>query len=575
MTQLDSQTTAPSETGATEHLSFVTNTWSRTVIQPILIALLISSLFTGILAFLDVLMPDAQWLLLSFFCLFVALEGIYTTLWLNHLEQRTINRLAYRAAEFVVIIILLRLYTWVVTGGWPDPRPLQVWLRSPQVLFGGVLFLAGIVIILMVWQRVLEISDVFSQLAIDTAEAVYYSLTPQDRRLSERPLRIDRSQLVATFFQQWIWGGIILAACSTLSTLDLRMITTIRNPLAIGRLGLPPMMLAALLIYFISGFLLLSQGRLAAMNARWLNEGAARNMLVERSWHRTSLWVLLATVVVAAFLPLGETLAISRILQAIIGILTLTFYILSFLFFSLLSLLFQTVPTPDSERPPGALENLVVPTPEPSATPAAPNETAAIVISSFFWTIIIVATIIAISFYLRERGYRLNLRSIKRFWSGFSGWLRQMWRGLSIQARDLQHAVRARLRVEAPEEDESKKSPWRFIRVNALSPREQIRYFYLSTARRAGDQGVQRRQSETPLEYAEDLKESWPDTEIDVEELTEAFLKARYSPQSIEKEDVNPVKRRWKHLRANLRRRGKPGDRNDQDEPPLAPPDQT
>ena len=575
MTQLDRQTTATSETGATGHLSFVTNTWSRRVVQPILIALLISSLFTGILAFLDVLMPDEQWLLLSFFCLFVALEGIYTTIWLNHLEQRTINRLAYRAAEFVVIIILLRLYTWIVTGDLPDPRPLQAWLRSPQVLFGGALFLAGIVIILLVWQRVLEISEVFSQLAIDTAEAVYYSLTPQERRLSERPLRIDRSQLVANFFQQWIWGGIILAACSTLSTLDLRTITTISNPLAIGRLGLPPMMLAALLVYFISGFLLLSQGRLAAMNARWLNEGATRNVLVERSWHRTSLWVLLATVVIAAFLPLGETLAISRILQAIIGVLTLAVYLLSFLFFSLLSLLFQTAPASEPEPPPGALENFIVPTPEPRATPAAPNETAAIVMSSFFWTIIIVATVIAISFYLRERGYRLTLHNVKRLWSDFSGWLRHLWHGLSIQARDLQHAVRTRLRVEAIEEDESNKSPWRFIRVNALSPREQIRYFYLSTARRAGDQGVARQQSETPLEYAEDLKESWPDTEIDVEELTNAFLKARYSPQSIEKEDVNLVKRRWKHLRANLRRRGKQGDGNNQDEPPLAPPDQT
>ena len=568
MNQPDLPTTTTSETGVTEPLSFVTNTWSRTVVQPILIALLISSLFTGILVFLDVLMPDAQWLLLSFFCLFVALEGIYTTFWLNHLDRRTVNRLAYRAAEFVVIVILLRLYTWIVSGDLPEPRPLQAFLRSPEVLFGGVLFLAGIVIILLVWQRVLEISEVFTQLAIDTAEAVYYSLTPQERQVSSRPLRIDRSQLVATFFEQWVWGGIILAVCTTLSTLDLRTITTVSNPLAIGRLGLPPMMLAALLVYFISGFLLLSQGRLAAMNARWLNEGAAKNAQVERSWHRASLWVLLTIVVAAAFLPLGETLAISRILQAIIGALTLAFYLLSFLFFSLLSLLFQQVPAPDPERPPEALQDIVVPTPEPRATPAAPNDMAQIVVSSLFWTVIIVVTIIAISFYLRERGYRLNVHSVKRLWSGFSGWLRHLWRGISMQARDLQHAVRTRLRVEVQEEDKSKKSPWRFIRVNALSPREQIRYFYLSTARRAAEQGVERRQSETPLEYAEDLKESWPDTEIDVEELTEAFLKARYSPQSIEKEDVNPVKRRWKHLRANLRRRGKR-----EDEATSAPPE--
>ncbi|HEX6383677.1 MAG TPA: DUF4129 domain-containing protein [Anaerolineae bacterium] len=557
--QSNSNKTTASEIDA-EYLSFVTNTWSRTVVQPFLIALLITSLFTGILVLLDVLMPGRQWLSLSFFCLFVTLEGIYTTLWLNHPNRRLLNRLAYRTAELVVIIILLRLYTWVVTGNWPDLLPLQVFLRSPFVLFAGLLFLAGSVIVALAWQRALEVSEVFALLSIDRAEADYYSLPPHEREWSARPLRVDRGPLVTTFFQQWIWGGIILAVCTALSTLDFRVMVAADNPFAIVRLGLPPAMLAALMIYFLSGFLLLSQARLAAMNARWLNDGVVKSRRVERSWHRSSLWLLLVIALGAAFLPLGSTLAISRILQMLVAAMTLAFYLLSFLFFSLLAFFFASVPASAPEARPDALENLVVPTPVPRATPAAPNETAEIVVSSLFWTLIIVVTVMAIGFYLRERGYRLNAESLRRAWSAVSDWLRRIWRGASTQARDIQHAVRTRLRPQTKEEDQSKKSPWRFIRVNSLSPREQIRYFYLSTVRRAADQGVARQQSETPLEYAEDLKENWPEVEVDVEELTEAFLRARYSAQPIDREDVNPVKRRWKQLRARLRQRRRQED---------------
>ncbi len=69
----------------------------------------------------------------------------------------------------------------------------------------------------------------------------------------------------------------------------------------------------------------------------------------------------------------------------------------------------------------------------------------------------------------------------------------------------------------------------RFLRLNGLSPREQIMYFYLSTVKRAGEQGC-RAAGETPAEYATDLKQHWPDTEMDVDDLTSAFIEARYSP---------------------------------------------
>ena len=79
-------------------------------------------------------------------------------------------------------------------------------------------------------------------------------------------------------------------------------------------------------------------------------------------------------------------------------------------------------------------------------------------------------------------------------------------------------------------------------------------YFYLSTVKRAGEQGVPRMSGETPIEYAADLKEHWPDTESEVEDLTSAFIQARYSPADIPPEAAVTLKARWKRLRDRLRR---------------------
>jgi hypothetical protein len=177
-----------------------------------------------------------------------------------------------------------------------------------------------------------------------------------------------------------------------------------------------------------------------------------------------------------------------------------------------------------------------------------------LIFSSLFWAVAIVMSVTAVSFFLRERGIRVNTAVIQSFWQRLMEWFRTIWRGAGHQMRDLQHSVRARLQRE-PSEKEKAKPPWRFIRLNALSPREQIRYFYLSTVKRAANKGVPRQQAETPLEFARDLKESWPEAEEDVDVLTDAFLEARYGRSPIDKDDVNPVKKRWRHVKASLRRR--------------------
>jgi hypothetical protein len=166
--------------------------------------------------------------------------------------------------------------------------------------------------------------------------------------------------------------------------------------------------------------------------------------------------------------------------------------------------------------------------------------------------VVIAVTIAATLFFLRNRGFTVNSVALTRLWRGVVGWLSRLWQGVGGQLDGLERAIRARL---APATKAADAAPsWRYVRLNALSPREQVRYFYLATVRRAGERGVRRHRAETPLEFAEELRQNWPEAEDEVEALTDAFLQARYSPQVIGAEAVNPIKAAWKRVRSALRR---------------------
>ncbi|MCA9947142.1 MAG: DUF4129 domain-containing protein [Anaerolineales bacterium] len=538
-------------------LAFITNKWSRTVVQPLLISILITALLSAILVLAEII-TDAVWLPFSLFLFLVTLEGCYTTLWLQQPERRLLNHTAYRAAELLLLALLLRVFAWTVTGSWPHLADIPQILRLPQTIFLDAPFIFIGLLSLFGWSQATHLGVTFTNLSIDQAEVHYYTQPLNQRVSSDKPVRTNRGQIVLTYFRQWVGGAMVLALVTAMSNFD--VVEVYRgSSLALARLGLRSELLVFLLLYFLAGFALLSQAQLAAMNARWLINGVRRTGRVEQSWHRYTIWLLGGIALVAAFLPIGSTFAIGNLLQAIIwGISSAASFILSLLstLLALFLSLFSGDPVPETTEPLVQPTLPPVPTPTPTPIPSAlPPETidTGLIVSSLFWAVAIVVSVMAISFFLRERGVKMDTAVFQSIWHRFRAWLKTAWRGAGHQVRDWQQAVQARIQ-RSNNEKESGQPPWRFIRLNSLSPREQIRYFYLSTVKRAGDKGVPRQRAETPLEYAQDLKQSWPEAEEDVDALTDAFLEARYGRSPIEKEDVNPVKKRWRQVKSNLRR---------------------
>src|SRR5262249_40285164 len=93
-----------------------------------------------------------------------------------------------------------------------------------------------------------------------------------------------------------------------------------------------------------------------------------------------------------------------------------------------------------------------------------------------------------------------------------------------------------------------------FVRLNALSPRERILYFYLSTVRRAQEQGIPRSPDQTPYEYQEVLNSELADAQTEVGALTQAFIEARYSPAPVDTDKAKHTQTHWHQLRRVLQR---------------------
>lgn len=540
---------------------FVTSAWNRDIVRPTLIAVMVTCIATVLITIVALVNPDGGvWTAVPILCFFFTLEGLYTSRWINHPDRLILDRTLITITELVMLTVLLRLMTWMLMG-WPSVNTFLSFILQPTLAFENF-FVIPLLFVLGARQMAFQVQSVFKKLAIHAEETRYYSLNKAQRaRLSgDRPAVPNRTAFVNDYFRTWLWGGILLVIGSALTTLQLSELTVQRNPFQIARLGLEPQILISLLVYFIAGFWLLSQGKLEVMNARWMVDGIKKHATIEGSWRRHSFSSLFGIAFLASLLPIGSTVPLSHLVDLMLRGVSLIVGIILLLFNAFLALIFSSADTPIEEVPitPEPIPTLppIVSTPIPNSPPSANTE---LLFGSFFWAALLTAVIFALLYFFRERKFTLNGQVLRQAWQQLVGWFQLLWQGVHQQVEIWQGNGRfpSPFRKKTPEQTTT--DAWRFIRVNGLTPRQQIRYFYLSLVRRAEKKGVERSPHQTPLEFAQDLADSLPEeAELDVDDLTQAFLKARYSPKSIEAEEASTSKNKWKRLRSSLRKkRGK------------------
>lgn len=526
----------------------------RGVLRALVVASLVTALLMGLVVLIRLLAPGPDWRWLPVSVFFIALESVYTSRWLAHPHRRQLNRGAYRLAELVVISLALRLLTWSLQGGIPGWPTWRSYLLSPLSFLDGLYF-GYLVCGLLAWERAHTFSSHLQALAVSHAEAQFYALSHEEQNLrsADKPIDRQRPTIFRSLVASWIGGGMLLACAAALSTVDIAAVDIETGVRSLTRLGLQPSMLLALLVYFLLGLWLLSEARLEMMRARWLSDNVRSMDNLVSNWRRASLILLGVVALFAAFLPIGSTFAASILLQTLFSIILLLsqllFLLITTVFVGLLS--FLGFGTPSGDQQP--LQQMAPPTPPP-ALDVPLGEGAALVVGSVFWLVAGAAAIIALAYFLRDRGFSPHYAPLIRLLEQIRLWLSNLRRGARRRTSSVRQALRRRLRTLIPSTSDTS-VPWRFFRINALPPRDQIRYFYLSTVRRARDEGVPRQKSQTPAEYAGDLRHQWPEAGEEIDALTHSFVEARYSKRTFHAEDIGPIKKIWKQVRQQIRRR--------------------
>ena len=529
--------------------------WQSEVGRPLLIAVQTTSLIAGPLAVAIAVSENPRLRFIAGLAFLAALAGVYSSQWLSMPSQRTTRKTMFTLAELILLAAVLRVATWALTGDWPTAASLRGWLLDPLSFLDGF-YLLAFLLSALAWQRAGIVADLFYQLALTPGELRWVEEQRvgswwRGSRTADRA-QISRRELVDSYITQWLIGGFFLVLCAgaTRVSIDkgagLHLLDT----------GVPDQVIVAAVMYFLTGLLLISQARLAQMRALWYFDGVeAPSGLVSR-WNRLSLLLIVGVGLLASLLPLGSTWQLGAIVNTIVTVIVqiaIGIVSLAIALFSLVLLLFG--------KPPEELPQLPV-TPAPAPPPPPPVATMdlpAWLGGAGVWLAVIVILILVLRFFIGPDGLAVTKSRLcalgRRITALFGRW----WTGARAAASSLALVVPRR---RAAEEAKSGglRLPWRFVRLNALSPRERVRYFYLSTIRRAAEQGTVRQPAQTPVEFLHDLESTWPEAEMDATALTDAFLAARYDRAEISPDDAQETKTVWERVKRALKQRQTPPD---------------
>ncbi len=527
-------------------------------------ACVVTALFLGPVTLLKINDPAGPWSWFSAVILLIAIESAIVGWWLYSSKPR-ISHTWYRISEVIVLFVFLRLMLWGMSGEISDVIWLQDLILNPYLIF-DLRFLIAFTLTFLAWERSTRFSSILSNLTLSKPEIEFYSATNSSNKTKIEIIPKHRDSIARAYFHSWIMGGFVLIIFAVLTTINLTGASSAGfNIRTIGRLGLREEMLAALLIYFIGGLWLVGQARYQVMQARWLTKGLQTEHSFKRGWSTWTFIILLTVSTFASFLPIGSTFTLSRILQTFLGValwaINLVLIVFSYLIFMFLSLFdkgssFEEFEPVELTRSLPAAESL------PSSTNLPPLLTTGV-----FWLVVLATILLSASFVVKNRGIRIDKEPFLLVLTGLINWLRNLISGIGEYSTNLPFSW-TNLAEFLPDRS-TISSPWRFVRVNSLSPREQVRYFYLSILRRAARQGVSRNPPDTPLEYSHSLEVAWPEEESNVEDLTAAFIKSRYAKEDISLDELRYLREKFKRLRSVVRnkkaRTSEPsdGDTND------------
>ena len=523
------------------------NEFSFRLASNALVALMMTCAAFTLLSLIDRLAPGWQPIYLPALCFAAALERLYTHRRFAGLALFSREWSTAMSGEWLMIILLVKLVTGLSHGPGAFYREILGWVQNFNLYFLTDEFVFALVLVILTWFLSGSFAGLLAEM--DLAQAILIEADPA-AQIGKPPAR---ERLLSLIFSL----GSALIVFTALVRVDLRAFFQHTSQFKFSALPALAGGGASTLLYFMLGMALLSQTRFIDLHTRWSVQHIPVNRKLGRSWAFYSLGFLGLIAALVALLPTSYSLAtLTAIGQGLENIAYVLFFIAQGLVAVVLFVL--SLPFVLFGRTPATLNNRILPPTLPDAAsggePGATSAWLAAVKMLIFWVIFLAVLFFALRQYLRQHTEVLAaLRKIStrlrltRLWH----WLRGMFISAgSLVSRGLQ-AGRERLRRASA----SVLPANSFYAPRNLDPRQKITFFYLAMIHRGAEKGIPRRPSQTPYEYASKLDEAVPDAEEDIDTLTQAFIEARYSPHSVQAEQVNLVKSTWERLRKTIRKK--------------------
>jgi hypothetical protein len=477
----------------------------------------------------------------------------------------------------IPLLVLVRLLPSILEGPGAVGRDIGRWMDDP-ITFWDASLAWGIIILFFVWDGALSVAHSLGTLAFQTAEPASASRRGRPTALEwdNTPYRFaDHNGAWRHLMRLFIFGGFLTLLFTGLALVDVDQLGNPQRP-EVG--GVMP----AVLLYYLLGLILASQTSLDRLRAGWLRGGVAIQPGLARRWLGYSLALMGLGLLLALMLPTSfsdqaadQLPLIWRWLWFIRLPLTFIFRLTELLIGGLAALLFAPFallfPRADSLNAPA------IPTPAPVPTPLPVQPDSGLPPSiggRLLWGLLLYVLPTALLLYAAWNTWRKRKviwRDLRAFTRAFWQLLREavldltaaFWRIFSFGSPRLlslaPRAIQERLRRRRARRLGSSDEPSGWLRLRNLGPRELILYFYVSLLQRAEGVGWKREKGQTPYEYGRDLAQHLPDRKGEVDALTEAFVRARYSPSPVSPDEAQRARGPWQRLRDSMQTRRRAG----------------
>jgi len=540
----------PDRSTSQSFADYLDEAWQVSLFRLVLIALLAASLAAGP-ALIRTGLGFAWPVYLIPAAAIAGALGVVTTSLLGRPAWRDRRGMTFRLGEVVLLLMAVRLLVWVLYEGWPAPGALRAWLVHPGLFFTGEFLFATFTLVL-VWGFAVSATADFLDLAIRPDEvAAQRSRHWDDSKSQWRvAMPVSRSEILQRFALRWIGFGLLLVVCAALTRIAITTTPAGLLRASLRGLGLRPEALASVVCYFLAGLLLMSHGRLAVLRARWFSQDVEINPAIINQWHRTSLLFVGLIALIALLLPLGRTGWLAPAIEWLIALAIRVVMVIALIFGALFGLLAQMLRElfggSAGELPPAEPVPMpLIPSQEEVASRLPPWLGGAIL----WLVVVLVAGFLLISFLQSTELHRSRLG--RQFLHVRLWWRARRQRFHLAVTRQVNKTIGRLRRVRR------RASPASGIRGSIrapATPRDKVRQYYLSAVQEAAQRGKPRPSHRTPLEYARDLAETWPEAQTDVTDLTEAFVDARYSEHEVDEVRATTAASTWRRLIQGLRK---------------------